>query len=160
MKQSFLYNGKTYTVNLVGSLAKVGERDHNLNLLERGPGELLLEIVGQPRRIYWAKTGRKLWLHLDGRTYELEKAIGRQVAAVAGSTERILRSPMPGQVREVYVKAGDVVEEGAALLLLEAMKMELRVQSPRAAKVGAVKVKAGESVDKEQVLVELDGEDT
>jgi biotin carboxyl carrier protein len=53
-----------------------------------------------------------------------------------------------------------VVEEGAALLLLEAMKMELRVQSPRAAKVGAVKVKAGESVDKEQVLVELDGEDT
>jgi acetyl/propionyl-CoA carboxylase alpha subunit len=159
MKQSYLYKGSLYTVELAGSRARIGERQLAFALRGRGSGEWLIKLDGQPQRVRWAKAGRKLWLHVDGRTYELEKAAGSRAAGASGASERSLRAPMPGQVRAVYVKAGEQVEEGTVLLLLEAMKMELRVQAPRAARVAAVKVEAGESVDKEQVLVELDGED-
>ncbi|QLQ09012.1 MAG: acetyl-CoA carboxylase biotin carboxyl carrier protein subunit [Anaerolineae bacterium] len=38
---------------------------------------------------------------------------------------------MPGHVLDVLVRVGDAVERGQTLLLLEAMKMELRLAAPR-----------------------------
>jgi biotin carboxyl carrier protein len=62
---------------------------------------------------------------------------------------------MPGLVRGVLVKAGDSVERGQALVLLEAMKMEIRVSAPHAGKVAKVLVSPGETVDRGQRLIEL-----
>ena len=42
---------------------------------------------------------------------------------------------MPGTVLAVNVKAGDEVEEGEALLIVEAMKMEYTLSAPRAGRV-------------------------
>lgn len=62
---------------------------------------------------------------------------------------------MPGLVRSVLVREGDSVEKGQALVLLEAMKMEIRVAAPHAGKVIEVLVAAGETVDRGQRLIEL-----
>jgi biotin carboxyl carrier protein len=62
---------------------------------------------------------------------------------------------MPALVRSVQVQAGEAVEKGAVLLLLEAMKMEIRVRAPAAGRVRVVHVEAGQAVDKDQVLVEM-----
>ena len=63
---------------------------------------------------------------------------------------------MPGQVRAVNVSEGDAVTKGQTLLLLEAMKMEIRVQAPRDGMVVSVKVKQGQTVEREQLLITLE----
>jgi len=53
------------------------------------------------------------------------------------------------------VQEGQEVEAGAPLVLLEAMKMELRITAPNAGVVRSVSVSAGEIVDQGQELVSL-----
>jgi biotin carboxyl carrier protein len=53
----------------------------------------------------------------------------------------------------VGVAPGDVVEEGGALLILEAMKMENVIRSPRAGRIAQVGVVAGKAVEKGETLV-------
>lgn len=76
-------------------------------------------------------------------------------AAAAGS----LVAPMPGLVRRVRVAEGDTVEEGAALVVMEAMKMEHSVVAPAAGVVAAVTVSEGQTVDAGATLVVLEAGD-
>ncbi|NLH07386.1 MAG: acetyl-CoA carboxylase biotin carboxyl carrier protein subunit [Chloroflexi bacterium] len=63
---------------------------------------------------------------------------------------------MPGQVMAVYVKEGDEVQAGQPLLLLEAMKMEMRVAAPAAGVVRRLLVEPGQAVERGQQLVEVE----
>jgi 3-methylcrotonyl-CoA carboxylase alpha subunit len=160
MKRSYTVGDQLFDLQLFDDAIVVDGQRVSVEWLEGEVGDWQLEIDGHPVRVRWAKRGRHIWLHMNGRTFHFEKAAGGHGAGAAGgSADRILRAPMPGQVRAVYVEAGQAVEEGQELLLLEAMKMEIRIQAPRAAQVAAVNVGAGDSVDKDQVLVELDDED-
>lgn len=67
-----------------------------------------------------------------------------------------IRAPMPGRIVEVFVEAGDEVEVGDVVLILEAMKMENELRSPGKAIVQSVNVKPGDSVAGNQLLVALD----
>jgi len=66
-----------------------------------------------------------------------------------------LEAQMPGVVRRVLAGAGDRVERGQVLLILEAMKMEIRVAAPHAGAVEKVLVKEGDTVGRGQALVDL-----
>jgi biotin carboxyl carrier protein len=59
-------------------------------------------------------------------------------------------------VLSVRVAEGDEVEEGAVLVVLESMKMELTLAAPGAAIVSAVHVTEGQSVKQGQAVVELE----
>ena len=67
-----------------------------------------------------------------------------------------LVAPMPGAVLRVLVGAGESVDAGQALVVLEAMKMEHQVVSPAAGTVTAVLVAAGDQVATGQSLLTLD----
>ncbi|MFZ1769069.1 MAG: acetyl-CoA carboxylase biotin carboxyl carrier protein subunit, partial [Caldilinea sp.] len=67
-----------------------------------------------------------------------------------------LEAAMPGRVLDVLVAAGDAVKRGATLVLLEAMKMELRIQAAADGQVTRIHVKPGEVVERGQLLVEVD----
>ena len=75
--------------------------------------------------------------------------------AVAGGTATVT-APMPGTVLSVEVAEGDAVEARRALVVLEAMKMEIPVHSPFAGTVGTVHVTAGDRVAGGSPLVELE----
>ncbi|MFW5707347.1 MAG: biotin/lipoyl-containing protein [Bacteroidota bacterium] len=66
-----------------------------------------------------------------------------------------LKSFMPGNIPEVFVKKGDAVKAGDCLLILEAMKMKNQILAPIDAKVKAIHVKVGDTVPKNFVLIEL-----
>ncbi len=57
---------------------------------------------------------------------------------------------------QVKCKAGDQVEKGQALLVIEAMKMETTIAAPVSGRVKSVAVAAGDAVRESQTLVEFE----
>jgi acetyl/propionyl-CoA carboxylase alpha subunit len=153
-------HGEGYRVTVNGEA-------HDLEVLDAQPGAISLRFKDgpgpfRPEVVYWGAEGGTKWLSWRGCTYRLERPAERGAryarSAPRGGAEDSLRAPMPAQVRSVLVAEGDTVAVGQALLLLEAMKMEIRVQSPRAGQVARLLVKPGDQVKREQVLVELVGD--
>jgi biotin carboxyl carrier protein len=66
-----------------------------------------------------------------------------------------LTAPLPGTVIEVFVKAGEKVEAGQVVLIIEAMKMKNSIRSVYSGTVSEVLVSAGQSVTHKQALVKF-----
>lgn len=71
-------------------------------------------------------------------------------------TGNVVACPMPGSILEVYVKAGDKVDKGQNLLILEAMKMENDITSDFSGTVRRVFVKSGDAVREGAPMVEIE----
>jgi glutaconyl-CoA/methylmalonyl-CoA decarboxylase subunit gamma len=64
-------------------------------------------------------------------------------------------SPLPGTVIEVFVKAGEKVEAGQVILVIEAMKMKNSIRSVYSGTISEVLVSAGQSVAHKQALIKF-----
>jgi oxaloacetate decarboxylase alpha subunit len=100
-------------------------------------------------------------VNVNGSSYTVEVSAGGDVTALApvgepaqnsspqaaslGSGEE-LPSPLSGNIFRVDVAAGDHVEEGDLLIILEAMKMETEIRAPKSGQIAAVNVKVGDAV--------------
>ena len=100
---------------------------------------------------------------LRGQMYmiDVEDERQRRLRMATGDTstqsgELKLKAPMPGLIVDVPVEAGQEVEKGDNLVILESMKMQNEIKSPRDGKVARVNIKAGDSVNQNQVLLILD----
>ncbi|GAC1535280.1 MAG: acetyl-CoA carboxylase biotin carboxylase subunit [Candidatus Velthaea sp.] len=94
---------------------------------------------------------------LDGRMYALTFAAPPDADAdhhgsSAGGSGTVI-SPMPGKIISVGVTIGDAVEARTLLVVLEAMKMEHRIEAPLAGTVREVRVEPGELVSAGATLV-------
>jgi acetyl-CoA/propionyl-CoA carboxylase biotin carboxyl carrier protein len=121
---------------------------------------LLVSHGGRQDRYAVAWAAGTGWLGRDGSSWAVSgtRPSTRQAgdSAIAAGT---VRSPMPGTVQAVRVSAGDVVEPGQPLVVVEAMKMEHTVTAPVAGVVTDLAVRAGSRVGLDQVLavVSADG---
>jgi acetyl/propionyl-CoA carboxylase alpha subunit len=120
---------------------------------ERGKLDLLID--GKHVTAYVSADGAKRWVTVNGQTFVLTKSSGSKRGGGKRDHSGNLSAPMPGQVRAVNVKIGDAVVKGQTLIVLEAMKMEIRVQAPRDGLVSSVSAQVGQTVEREQILVEV-----
>ena len=74
-------------------------------------------------------------------------------AATAGATK--INAPMPGNINDIKVEAGQAVKTGDVLLVLEAMKMENDIVAPVDGVVAGVHVAKGDMVDTGALMVSL-----
>ena len=107
---------------------------------------------------------------LNGKTYkvELEKeeapaaaAVRRPAAAAASAAAApaglmTVKSPLPGSLVKVLVKAGQAVKKGDVLLTMESMKMENNVTAEADGTVKAVYVEPGKNVMQDDKLLDLE----
>lgn len=92
---------------------------------------------------------------VDERTRQIETLTGVHSAAGAAGAAGVVRAPMPGLVVRVDVSEGQRVAAGAALVVVEAMKMENELRAPRVGVVKTVHVEPGQPVEKGAPLVTL-----
>ena len=81
-------------------------------------------------------------------------ALVKQPVVAAPNTKE-LTAPLPGTVLEVFVKAGEHIEAGQVILVIEAMKMKNSIRSTRAGKIAEVLVSPGQTVAHKQALVKF-----
>ena len=67
-----------------------------------------------------------------------------------------IQSIIPGTILKIFVKEGDVVKEGAPLMILEAMKMQNRIEMPFTARIKKINVEIGIRVPKDSLMIELE----
>ena len=107
---------------------------------------------------------------INGKTYkvELEKeeapaaaAVRRPAAAAAPAAAApaglmTVKSPLPGSIVKVLVKAGQAVKKGDVLLTMESMKMENNVAAEADGTVKAIYVEPGKTVMQDDKLLDLE----
>lgn len=120
-------------------------------------GLMMLEIEGVRLSFYAAKRGSEHFVWYAGRGIQLTRTTVR-VARQAESHAGDLSAAMPGQVLDVLVAVGEGVRQGDTLVILEAMKMEMRVKAPHDGTVLKVLCTKGDSVERGQLLVEVEKE--
>ena len=78
------------------------------------------------------------------------------IEKVPPDLSRFLIAPMPGLLVRLDVGAGDAVEAGQPLAVVEAMKMENILRAQKAGRVKAVSAAAGDSLAVDQIILEME----
>ena len=162
-------------------LVQIENKSYQVEITEQN-GEVLIHLDGKPVQadsaqikgknfvsflfnhksfdLEFSKNEEKVSVYLNGKRYDcvLEDERTQKLKRLEGlrvdtKKEKELRSPMPGLVTSIEVKAGDFVVTGQGVMIVEAMKMENELKAKFDGKVKAVKVKEHQAVDKDQVLI-------
>jgi len=95
---------------------------------------------------------------VNGVAYEValksDQPTGQASAARADKATPVT-AEMPGVVLRLLVAPGDPIQEGDALLVLEAMKMEIHINAPVAGTIAEIKVASGDRVTTGQMLATI-----
>ena len=148
-----------------GNLAIVDNRDAIDVVGDWSPGDKLLvaDMDGRSRIVQVARSGRGWTLTTRGAAHRVV-VVPRHVAELARhmiekvppDMSRFLLAPMPGLLTKLEVKAGDHVEAGQPVAVVEAMKMENILRAEKSATVKATQAQAGDSLAVDQVIVEFE----
>ena len=103
-----------------------------------------------------AQQGRSILVKIDGEQFDFEAVDPLDVNHAEGDNADCVFAPMTGIVTIVHVSAGDAVEKGDALLVLEAMKMEHVMVAPRDGIIADVFCAISSAVDEGSQLVVLE----
>lgn len=123
-----------------------------------GEGRWLLRYQGQQTLVHTASVEKGVALHLDGQHYRLNRVDERAPRRVGAPVQGNLTAPMPGQITQMNVAVQESVQAGHVLLVMEAMKMEIRISSPYEGRVSALHVRQGDLVQRGQTLIEISEE--
>ena len=165
MKYAVRVDGREVPVEIIerggGLLVRAAGREFPAEFRPiRGEGGASLRLGGRTRCVVVTPDGEGATVTLGGRNLRVVVEDERAAAAhaVRGPKDagpRVVRSTMPGIVREVHVAEGAEVAAKAPLLVLEAMKMQNEVRAAAGGRVAKVHVAPGSTVARGDALVTL-----
>ncbi|GHB04433.1 acetyl/propionyl-CoA carboxylase subuit alpha [Algimonas arctica] len=109
-----------------------------------------------PRPEGYAVRHRGCAFNVKVRTPEAGQLASHMPIKVAPDTSNLLLCPMPGVIVKVMVEVGDIVEDGQALAVVEAMKMENTLRAENRARVSEIKAAAGDNLAVDAVIMEFE----
>jgi len=111
-----------------------------------------LTTEGTPPELGAVASGLRSYVRVESER-ELAAEAAKKGARKGG--DLLVRSPMPGRIVKVFVKKGDHVEGGQALIVMEAMKMENEIKAKAACTIAEVHVATGATVESNAKLITL-----
>lgn len=181
MKIQLDHNSKTYTLDLAQAgkttVVTLNGQTYTVEILRAGEGRLVFRFIGSSvppsassvvdsasnlrfsasQSVPLSVDGAKRWVTINGQTFVLTQSTGAvKRTGTARDAAGALTAPMPGQIRAVQAAEGETVTKGQTLVVVEAMKMELKVAAPVNGVVKTVKVQPGQTVEKDELLVEIE----
>ena len=133
----------------------IGDTAYAVRLYHAGAGEVDADIGGRRVTAQLTCEGSVWHVHTSHGDLTVTQA-PRFVLPGAGEFTGGLTAPMPGKVLNVGVQPGDRVRKGELLVILEAMKMEHRINAPVDGTVVAVHAAEGDQVANGELLVVLE----
>lgn len=112
------------------------------DLTENGEREVFFELNGTLRSVFIKDKEARKTLHIHPK-------------AVKGNKNEV-GAPMPGQVIDIRIKAGEKIDKGTPIVILSAMKMETVVQSPVSGTVKSVVIKMGMKLEAGDLLITVE----
>ncbi|MBZ5539326.1 MAG: biotin/lipoyl-binding protein [Acidobacteriia bacterium] len=162
MKYEVHMEGKTRVVELEhhGAAWRISLDGQSVaaDAIEISPGvySILLDNRSHEVRVMTAPDGS---LKVQSGLYEFAAKVvdprswrGRRHGVLEAEGRQQILAPMPGKVVRLLVKAGDKVEAGQGLLVVEAMKMQNEIRSPKSGVVERLQAKEGQPVNAGEVL--------
>ncbi|TQV77511.1 acetyl/propionyl/methylcrotonyl-CoA carboxylase subunit alpha [Aliikangiella marina] len=119
--------------------------------------KLFLELDGHKSTVSFAQEKNHLVLFRNASSWSFEVKDSSQVD-LGQETSANLTAPMPGTVIQVLVADGDSVEEGQALIVMEAMKMEHTIKAHKDTTIKEVLFNVGDLVDEGAELISFEEE--
>jgi propionyl-CoA carboxylase alpha chain len=152
--------------NFEGGRLAVLDADKPVELLGSWrPGQSLFAgtIDGRARIVQIARAGRQWRLTTRGASHRADvlpehvAILSRHmIEKIPPDLSRYLICPMPGLLTALHVAAGDAVEAGQPLAVVEAMKMENILRAEKAGRVKEVRAQPGESLAVDAVILEFE----
>ena len=102
-------------------------------------------------KVYFEMNGQTRILEVRDLNFKSDKPSHQKV-----SSDLHVGSPLQGRIAEVRVSEGQQIQDGDALFIIEAMKMESTVNATRDGKVKKVHIQAGEMVEQDDLVIELE----
>ena len=140
-------------------LLTAGGRQHDVDALPLEHGAVSMIIDGESYDVEFEERDDGVIIHLADQLIRIDVADERRrrlkMARAGFSVEgrQVVAAPMPGKVVKILVKAGEAVNEGQGLVVVEAMKMENELKSPKVGKVVEILTREGEAVEMDAKLV-------
>ena len=136
--------------------ATVGSQSVSVQVLRYDQHSMQVQIGARILQARLMRAGAQLHLFYEGRHCSAHLILTEDALESSESVDQgSLVTPLPGTVVAVHVKAGEVVKRGAALVTVEAMKMEHTLTAPRDGTVVRVAYAVAERVSEGAVLIEL-----
>ncbi len=137
-------HGESYHIKVIGTGHKGDNSRPFFVSVDGVPEEILVETLEEIGIDDSGSGGDRLPSKTKGSKRPLAKGPGD------------VTTSMPGTIVDVLVKEGDIVKEGASLLVTEAMKMETEIQAPISGTIKAVHIKKGDTVNPDETLIEIE----
>ena len=145
------YEADAYRLTWRGQVTRVAGQ-----LGTGGSGQLRADLDGMRLTATVIAAAERRHVFLHGRAYVFASIDPLYHAGAGGGTAGGLTAPMPGKVIALLAEAGQRVEAGAPLLILEAMKMEHTITAPAAGLLKSYHFGVGEQVADGDELVDFD----
>jgi biotin carboxyl carrier protein len=145
-------------------VVKIKGKERNLKILNMSHEKIEFMLDnGYHVAKYLENTTAKIMIVIDGvkitfnKRPDLDKIVYKNSVMESITDSQVnLKSQIPGRVVSVNVTAGDRVQKGDVVCILESMKMQVSIKAHKDGMIKAVKMKQGASVAKNDVLVEIE----
>ncbi len=136
----------------------VDDKTYDVSAEFIGQEQIVLSVDGRIFNVIVHSNSLSHSVFVNGRLFRVEKRTGLKnfQEEKARQRKRDVKITMPGRVIQVYKTAGEEVQEGQPVLVLEAMKMQNEIKAPHSGRLTKVNFEAGDYVEAGSVLFSIE----
>jgi biotin carboxyl carrier protein len=163
MNFSFWLDDKEYRIKLEEKIeneikVSLGKKEFRVSVEFLSGDEILLNVDGRVHNVIVNSNSLFYSVYVNGRFFKVEKKSVLQILEKSGARphKRDIKTSMPGRIVKLFVKEGELVKEGQAVLVLEAMKMQNEIKAPQSGTITRIHPEAGDSVEAGALLFSIE----